>query len=211
MTDHLANLQFHPLTASRWTDFETLFGPRGACGGCWCMLWRMKRVDFERDKGPANKRRMQAIVNAGKPPGILAYPATKPSGVTVSDKPTPIGWCAVGPRESYASLQRSRILKPIDDRPVWSVTCLFVKKGLRRQGVSVQLLRAAQEHARKQGAKILEGYPVEPRNESMPDVFAWTGLARAFLAAGFSECLRRSETRPIMRAELTGRKPRHKR
>lgn len=205
MGNQPANVSCHPLTAARWSDFETLFGPRGACGGCWCMLWRMTRSEFERRKGEGNKRAMQAIVAAGQAPGILAYTATDAAG------PMPVGWCALGPRDNYPSLQRSRILKPVDDQPVWSVTCLFVAKAMRRQGVSVQLLRAAQQYARLQGAKILEGYPVEPRQASVPDVFAWTGLAAAFREAGFSECLRRSETRPIMRVALHSRKPRRKR
>ncbi|MBI1745315.1 MAG: GNAT family N-acetyltransferase [Acidobacteria bacterium] len=184
-------LVFHPLTSDRWTDFEILFGERGACGGCWCMWWRLKRSEFERRKGRANKQSMRSLVMSGEVSGILAYAAEEPAG-----------WCAIAPRESYTVLERSRVLKRIDDKPVWSVTCLFVKKEYRNKGVSVQLLRAAVAFVKAQGGTIVEGYPVEPKTDRMPDIFAWTGLVSAFQQAGFVERARRSQTRPIMRFEI---------
>jgi GNAT superfamily N-acetyltransferase len=90
-------------------------------------------------------------------------------------------------------------LKRIDDQPVWSIVCLFIARPYRRKGVSVELVKAAADYVRKRGGKIVEGYPVEPRKDEMPDAFAWTGLASAFQKAGFVERARRSETRPIMR------------
>jgi GNAT superfamily N-acetyltransferase len=183
--------QVHPLTPDRWGDLEDLFGERGACGGCWCMLWRLKRSEFEKQKGAANKAALKGVVVSGDTPGILAY----------ADG-SPIGWCAVAPRETYPALDRSRILKRVDAQSVWSIVCLFVTKPYRRRGVSVGLLKAAAAYVGERGGKIVEGYPVEPRNDKMPDVFAWTGLASAFLKAGFVECARRSETRPIMRREI---------
>ncbi|MBW2193698.1 MAG: GNAT family N-acetyltransferase, partial [Deltaproteobacteria bacterium] len=117
-------LSFKPLTRDRWDDFVALFGERGACGGCWCMLWRLTRKAFEAQKGEGNKRAMKAIVDAGEVPGILAY-----------DKSRAVGWCAVAPRSSYPALSRSRILKPVDDNPCWSVACLFIDKSYRKKGV----------------------------------------------------------------------------
>jgi GNAT superfamily N-acetyltransferase len=109
-----------------------------------------------------------------------------------------VGWIAVEPRESYPKLAHSRILKPVDDRPVWSVTCFFVAKQFRRKGITVELLKAAVEHVRKQGGRIVEGYPVETE-EDMPAPFIYTGAASAFQRAGFKEVARRSPTRPIFR------------
>jgi GNAT superfamily N-acetyltransferase len=184
-------LTFKPVALDRWADFEALFGKRGACGGCWCMWWRIKRSDFERRKGDGNRRAMRALMKAGEVPGILAYTEGQP-----------VGWCSVAPRSAYPVLGRSRILKPLDDKPVWSIVCLFVHKDYRDRGVSVKLLEAAVDYARKQGAKVVEGYPVEPKKDRMPAVFAFTGLATAFLHAGFTERARRSPTRPIMRREV---------
>jgi GNAT superfamily N-acetyltransferase len=181
----------HPLTPDRWPDFETLFGARGACGGCWCMLWRLPRRTFEARKGAGNRAAMKALVDAGTPPGLLAY-----RGREV------VGWVSVGPRPEFPGLARSRLLRPIDERPVWSVTCLFVAKAHRRSGVSTALLDAAAAHARRQGGRVVEGYPQDPRRGAMPDVFAWTGVASAFAAAGFREVARPSPTRPIVRREL---------
>lgn len=187
-------LTFRPATPERWDDLEELFGERGACGGCWCMFWRLPRKQFDAGKGAGNRRALKRLVSTEREPGLIAYL-----------KREPIGWCALAPRQDYVALERSRILKPVDDQPVWSVSCLFIKKGYRRRGVSTRLLRAALEFAAKHGARIVEGYPVEPSMEKMPDPFLWHGIPSAFLRAGFREVERRSRTRPIMRFEIVKR------
>ncbi|MCI0537963.1 MAG: hypothetical protein L0Z50_22335, partial [Verrucomicrobiales bacterium] len=106
------------------------------------------------------------IVAAGPSPGVLAYSGTEP-----------VGWCAVAPREVHARLENSRVVARADARLVWSVTCFFVARPFRRAGASVQLLKAAVAHAAALGAQVVEGYPVEPKKDPMPDVFAWTGMA----------------------------------
>ena len=184
-------LQFHPLTTDKWMDFESLFGPRGACGGCWCMFWRLTRKEFERHKGEGNRKAMKAIVEAGKIPGILAFAQDRA-----------VAWCSVAPREHFTALARSRILKPLDNLPVWSISCFFVEKNYRHKGLSTQMIKAAVDYVKKNGGSVVEAYPVEPKKDKMPDAFAWTGLASAFIKAGFRECARRSETRPIMRFYL---------
>jgi len=184
-------LHFQALSMDTWPAFESLFGERGACGGCWCMTPRLRSGDYEKQKGEGNRKAMQALVRQGAPAGILAF----------SNK-NPVGWCALAPREHYRRIENSRVLQRVDDRPVWSVSCLFIEKSWRRKGVSVQLLKAAAAYAKEQGAECLEGYPVIPKKGLMPDVFAYTGIVSSFAAAGFKEVARRSETRPIMRLEL---------
>lgn len=185
-----SRLEFHPLTPERWQDFEALFGERGACGGCWCMWWRIARSQFEKQKGERNKQAMKKLVDGGHVPGIIAYQNGRP-----------IAWCSVAPRESFPVLERSRVLKPVDEQSVWSIVCFFVAKEDRRAGVSVKLLKAAVDFVRAQGGRIVEGYPVEPKKEQA-DAFVWTGLASAFVKAGFKEVERRSETRPMMRYQI---------
>ena len=186
-----ATVKIVPATASRWKDLETLFGPKGACAGCWCMWWRMTRSEFSKKRGDGTKRALKKIVTDGGVPGLLAY-----------DGAEPVGWCSVAPREEFSALSRSRVLKPVDEKPVWSVVCFFVVRSHRRRGLTVKLLEAAVAHAAKKGAKIVEGYPVEPKSGKTADVFAFTGLASAYRKAGFKEVLRRSETRPIMRCVI---------
>lgn len=188
-------MTFEPVTPDRWSDFEHLFGERGACGGCWCMFWRLTRSEFNEKKGPGNKRAMKKIVTNGEEPGILGYADGRP-----------VGWCAVAPREVFTSLSRSRVLKPVDDQPVWSIVCFFVDKTYRRQKMSVALIKAAVKFARERGAKIVEGYPAQPRSGAWPDAFAYMGLPSAFEQAGFEEVLRRSPGRPIMRRYLQRRR-----
>ena len=134
---------------------------------------------------------MRRLARSKTAPGILAY-----------EGDTPVGWCAIAPREEYPALERSRILKPVDDEPVWSVSCFFIDKDRRKMGLSVKLLEAAVSYAKSRGAKIVEGYPVEPAKGNYPAVYAWVGLARSFEKAKFRECTRRSPTRPIMRRKI---------
>jgi GNAT superfamily N-acetyltransferase len=180
--------KFFPLNPDHWTDFETLFGPRGACAGCWCMFWKQTRKDFEAMRGETNRLAQKAIVDSGIIPGLLAYV----DGV-------PAGWIAVEPRSEYSALARSRVLAPLDETPVWSVPCFFVDKKFRRQGLTVGLLKAALEYVKSKGGKVVEGYPVETKDEKAPPVFIYTGTLSAFKQAGFTEAGRRSATRPIMR------------
>ncbi len=193
--DERTTLRFESLTPERWADLKQLFGMRGACGGCWCMWWRLRHSEFEQRKGEKNRRAFKRIVDSGAEPGLLAY---------LDDEP--VGWCAVQPREAFPRLDTSRILKPVDDEQVWSVVCLFVAKPHRREGISSRLLEAAVKHARARGARIVEGYPVEPKKGHTADAFVWTGTASAFREAGFEEVARRSGTRPIMRCYLRRRR-----
>lgn len=188
----LSDCTFAPLTPERWHDLEALFGPRGACAGCWCMWWRLPRSQWGAQKGEGNRAAFEALVASDAQPGILAYVEGRPAG-----------WCAVEPREAYPALDRSRTLKRVDEAPVWSVTCFFVARPYRRHGLTVWLLVAAAEHARARGARILEGYPVEPRVGRTADAWAFTGTLSAFRRAGFVEVARRSATRPIVRRALS--------
>ncbi|HEX7880674.1 MAG TPA: GNAT family N-acetyltransferase, partial [Candidatus Eisenbacteria bacterium] len=142
-------------------------------------------------KGESNRKAFKKRVADGPPPGLIAYAGR-----------TPIGWIAIGPRASLPRLNNSRILAPVDEQPVWSVSCFFVTKEWRKRGVSVFLIEAAARFAAKAGAKLVEGYPVVARGTA-PAPFVWTGLPGTFLEAGFEEVARRSTTRPIMRRAVT--------
>jgi GNAT superfamily N-acetyltransferase len=187
----IPGFEFGPLTNERWIDLERLFGPRGACGGCWCMWWRLPRADFLRNRGEENRKALKRIVDSGKIPGIIAYVDSKP-----------IGWCAVGPRNEYPALERSRLLKKVDDRPVWSVVCFFVTRRFRHMGITIKLLESAIEHVKEKGGKIVEGYPKDTAGKAVPDPFVFTGIASSFQRAGFVEVARRSKTRPIVRYQI---------
>ena len=186
-----SKFQFYPLRKNNWKDFVTLFGERGACGGCWCMSWLLTKKEFDANKGAGNKRKMKKLVDNNVEPGILAY-----------FNEEPIGWCAVASRENYIRLEKSRVLKPIDDQVVWSIPCFFIKKEFRRKGLSTEILKAATEYCKSKGVKIVEGYPSEPYANNIPAAFAWTGFPSSFRNAGFKEVIRRSKSRPIMRYHI---------
>jgi GNAT superfamily N-acetyltransferase len=184
-------LDIHPLTPERWPDLERLFGPRGAVGGCWCMWWRVPARDWDAVKGEPNKLALRAIVAEGESTGLLAYADGEP-----------VGWCSVAPRADFERLNRSRVLAPVDEEPVWSVVCFFIARKHRSRGVGSALLRAAADFAAERGARTVEGYPVDKQGPRSPDPFVYTGTMSMFTAAGFREVQRRSPTRPIMRKIL---------
>ncbi len=174
-----------------WDTFEAVMGEKGGCGGCWCMLWRLSKKQMDAQMGEKNRRAMKAVFKSGEVPGLIAL-----------NGKDPVGWIQLAPREKFPRLENSRILKPVDDQKVWSVSCFLVHKTHRRHGVSLALLQAACDFAKESGARIVEGYPVEPNKKPYPAVYAWVGFADVFRRAGFKEVLRRSDTRPIMRKIL---------
>jgi GNAT superfamily N-acetyltransferase len=186
MSDELS-ISIKPIKRNLWTDFEELFGLNGACGGCWCMHWKLRGQAYDEAKGSATRQMHKSIVDSGTVTGLLAY-----SNGAV------IGWVAVEPRRNYEKLAHSRVLKPVDEQPVWSVTCFYVAKAYRRQGVAVSLLNAAVKHVKRKGGRIVEGYPVDTM-KNMPAPFIFTGTASTFQKAGFQEVARNSPTRPIFR------------
>lgn len=174
-----------------WRGFEAVMGEKGGCGGCWCMLWRLPKKDMDTGMGDGNRSAMKTLFDSGHVPGLIAWHADEA-----------VGWVQVDERSTFPRLETSRVLKPLDDQPVWSISCFLVNKRFRKRGLSVKLLEAACHFARDRGATILEGYPVDSPKKSYPAVYAWTGFAGAFRDAGFEEIARRSKTRPIMRKRL---------
>lgn len=165
------------ITPRDWPALERLFGARGACGGCWCMLWRARYggARFEADKGEVNRRRFRELVLNETAHGCLAW----------RDEEA-VGWVSVGPRESFPYFERSRALAPLPAAHVWSVTCFFVRAGERGRGVASALLASAVELARVRGARIVEGYPIAVRGGARAAAaFAWTGVPALFERAGF--------------------------
>ncbi len=183
-----SKLTVKPLTQQTWEAFEHLFGENGACGGCWCMFWHMKRSEFDALKGQGNRQMLAHRVSRGEVPGLLAFLGEQA-----------IGWVAVEPRTAYQALERSRSLAAMDDLPVWSIPCFFVDKKYRKQGLSTWLIEQAVQYAFDNGAPALEAYPVHYEGGKASDTFYYTGKISAFEKAGFKEVARPSKTKSIMR------------
>ncbi len=181
------------LTPRLWPDLETLFGPNGACAGCWCMFWRLDKGETLQSVGKAaTKRRFRKLVTIGRAHGMLAYVDGEP-----------VGWASFGRRTDYGALDRAPSLACDDGEKVWSLPCFFVKAGWRRRGVAWALLRASLRAMKKRGAKIAEGYPVRPGTSgSIPAAFAWTGVPALFEAEGFELVQSRPKGKQRMRKAL---------
>jgi GNAT superfamily N-acetyltransferase len=188
-------LDVRPLTKARWKDVVELFNRPGASisRGCWCMYYR--KTGGHGGVGPAasNKRALKSLVDRGYTPGLIGY-----------EDGRPVGWISLSPREDYPKLQRSPVMKPVDEKPVWSIVCFFVDKEARGKGVSEKLLKGAMDYARSQGATLLEAYPVDKDEPSQPD-FMWFGAKTMYDRAGFKEVARRKENRPVVRKAIRPR------
>src|SRR5437016_10118641 len=152
-------LKVRPLTKETWKDLVELFSRPGASivRGCWCMYYR-KSGGSGVGVGQVNRRAMKSLVDRGIVPGLIGY-----------QDGSPVGWISLGPREDYAKLRRSPVMKPVDDKPVWSIVCFFVDRSARGRGLSERMLRAAVDYARSCGARLLEAYPVDKVDRSHPD------------------------------------------
>ena len=190
-----------PATSTDWSDLEALFGPKGAYAGCWCMFWRRDRAEFKRDKGEGNRKMLEHLTMTDRRPGLLDYV----NGEVAA-------WCSIGPREHFVALENSRILRRVDDRPVWSISCFFVAKAHRRQGLMRHLIEAAVKQAAEQGAEWVEGYPIDLetpqlQGQDLGSYAGYMGMASAYRAAGFVEVGRASDTQLIMRRECRPKRP----
>ncbi len=176
--------EIYPVTPERWPDMEKLFTKKS--GGCWCMLWRSPQSEYALG-GEHNHQAMKNLIDQGTVPGLLAYL----DGV-------PAGWVSVAPREEYGRLERSRSLKRLDDRPVWSIVCFYINKVYRRQGLMLTLIQAAVDFAKDHGASMIEAYPTDPHGIVSASGL-YTGLAKVFTKAGFVEMARPTPYRVILR------------
>jgi GNAT superfamily N-acetyltransferase len=180
-----SNLTVRPLREDDWRTIEELFGSNGACGGCWCMWWRVPRGGklWTEVKGKKNRAAFRKLVEHGDVHGVLAFCGDNP-----------VGWCSFGPRRSYVRLERVRALRRAWSERTWSILCFYIPAAWRRRGVATLLLKAATERAFELEAREVEGYPAVPKEPtgSMPAAFAWTGVPALFEAAGYHE-LRRHE------------------
>jgi GNAT superfamily N-acetyltransferase len=181
-------LTVRPLTLELWPALEDLFGNKGACNGCWCMYWRIGAAYHKRPRA-ANKAAFRRIVERGPPPGLLAF-----------DGDVAVGWCQVTPRAELPWMDRDWRLKRLDDVPVWSLSCFYVRKRCRRQGVATTLVEAAVKLARRARAPALEAYPID---RALSPSSSFTGFATTFVRAGFKIVARHFPPRPIMRHALT--------
>jgi GNAT superfamily N-acetyltransferase len=196
-------VEVRPLTAERWPDLVDLFGPSGAFSNCWCTWWRQTGAEFERGirrRGAGNQALLHELTDADRRPGLIAYRDGRP-----------VGWISVEPRPEYGRVIRSPTIGPgrrspeAADAGVWSIVCFWMPRAERGKGIAMALLRAAVDHARAGGARVLEGYPIDTAGERHPQSSVFTGTLAMFTRAGFTEVERRADGRPIVRLELESR------
>lgn len=188
------SVDVHPSTPERWDDVVALFtrpGPRGGTpitSGCWCQFWLTRGKENRVGWGAGHRAAFEEEVRSGSVPGLLAYAEGEP-----------VGWCRVGPRETFARLEASRTLARVDDEPVRSIVCFYVHPSAKRQGVASALLEAAAAHAARRGAPALEAYAARSGDVNID---AYTGYLPMFVVAGF-EPVAHGGRRTIVRRRLS--------
>ena len=181
------SLTFHPVTPDRLADLDRFSQGHGTFRYCSCMRWRLPSAQYQHSTKEERVAALEERVRDGVPVGVLAYLDGEP-----------VGWCSVAPRETYAALERYKKLPRVDALPVWAVVCFFVDSRLRRQGVTLGLLRAAVDYARPQGAAAVEGYPVAPGSR----LYTYMGSPSTFRKAGFQEVTSSGQERLVMRYHI---------
>ena len=176
-----------PLTPDLWPSLEDLFNDGGPTSRCWCMYWRIGS-DYRKRPPEENKAVFCELVLNGPPPGLLAF-----------DGNLAVGWCQLTPRSALPHLDRTWRLKRVDDLPVWSLSCFYVRKGYRKRGVTAALIAAALDIARWAGAPALEAYPLDA---DLTPSASHTGFLSTFERAGFKIVARHVPPRPIMRYDF---------
>jgi GNAT superfamily N-acetyltransferase len=180
-------LTVRPLTPDLWPALEDLFGKNGACNGCWCMYWRVGSA-YRKQPPNGNKMAFRRVVNHGPPPGLLAFHGA-----------LAVGWCQLTPRSALPWMDRTWRLKAVDELPVWSLSCLYVRIGYRKRGVTSRLIQAALRAAKRARAPALEAYPLDAAKSPSA---SGTGYRSTFARAGFRTVACRTPARPIMRYEF---------
>lgn len=186
---------FKEVSAELWPDFEKLFGANGACGGCWCQVWRIPRGGklWDETKGAKAKKMMRALFKNNTITGLLAY-----------DGNQPVGWCSYGPRSVFPRIDRTKAFQRDDTEHVWSINCFFIDRNYRHQGLARRMLAAAVTFLKKRTVKIAEGYPVTLTREGkqLPAAFSFTGPLKIFIDEGFEIIQQVSPSRPLVRKTL---------
>lgn len=162
-----------PMTPERFEDFSTVLNPTGREKHCWCLSHRLGVKDIE-NLGAGNRVvAMRSLSAEPIAPGVVAYK----DGV-------PVGWCSISPRKQIPLLERSKLIRAVDDVPVWSIICVVVRSGYRRQGVTTFMLEGAVNYAKELGAPAVEAYPVDPEGR-MDLTMAFVGTRKMFESVGF--------------------------
>jgi GNAT superfamily N-acetyltransferase len=167
-----------PLTPDRLDDLATIFDQPGDPKWCWCASFRIQHN--VKSRPPAENRAVLQSAAERRPPGLIAYRDARP-----------VGWVSLAPREDYVKLARLKVFAPIDDRPVWSIVCFVVARAERGQGIARELLAAAIDYARAEGATMLEAYPADTGGQRIHVSDAYKGTLSMFERAGFKVVARR--------------------
>ncbi|MBT9257912.1 GNAT family N-acetyltransferase [Phycicoccus sp. MAQZ13P-2] len=166
----------HPVTPDRFDDFADVVNPNRRATHCWCLSHRLRQREIDEFGEGSREQAARRLCEREVPPGVVTYR----DGV-------PVGWCNIGARSDIPRLVHSTRIHPVDDVPVWSIVCVVVRGGHRRQGVTAHLIEGAVAWAGSQGAPAVEAHPVDPGERRMDLTMAFVGTRAMFARAGFEE------------------------
>jgi len=183
-----------PLAAGTWPDFAALAeANNGVWNGCWCMgfhEWDGMGISHEHNRTEKERR-----VRAGEAHAALVY-----------DGDTCVGWCQFGPPEELPKIKNKKAYEAeLDGLPDWRITCFFVGKGHRGQGVADAALAGAVKEIARLGGGVVEGYPDDPDMGKLSSSFLFCGMSSIFERHGFERDRLIGKTRWVMRKRVRKR------
>jgi GNAT superfamily N-acetyltransferase len=189
----------HPVTPDRFEDFADVINKNRRPTHCWCLSHRLQAKEIEELGGTgadSRERAMRSLCEREHPPGVVTYLDGEP-----------VGWCNIGPRSEITRLAQSKLIRPTDDLPVWSIVCVVVRSGFRKRGVTGHLLEGAVAYAASHGAPAVEAHPVDPKGR-MDLTMAFVGTRAMFEKAGFrvvgtTDAVASKLPRLVMRRDLS--------
>ncbi|MCL4189519.1 MAG: hypothetical protein KJZ85_18115 [Rhodobacteraceae bacterium] len=182
-------LDIGPLTPDRLDELDRLLAADSVARGCRCLHWRIPTRERALIPGPERAARFAALAAGARPPGLIA-----------TDAAGPAGWVQITPRAEVPRFQTAVSARPAADTPAgtWALSCFFIRRDLRRQGVMTALARAACAFAAAHGAAAVEAAARRTGGN-----LAWgegfTGLVPSLARAGFAEVEARTPLRVLMR------------
>ncbi len=172
----MTHLQVKWLDATTWPDFAGLVERHnGVWGGCWCMAFHPEGVG--RGKTPAQNRSDKACrVREGRAHAALVY-----------DGADCVGWCQFGAPDELPRIKHRRAyLDGVRELPDWRITCFFVDKTCRGQGVAAAALAGVLREIARLGGGTVESYPEDVEGRTVSRTFLHNGTLAMFEREGFA-------------------------
>jgi GNAT superfamily N-acetyltransferase len=166
-----------PLAPETWPAFARLVEKHnGIFGGCWCISFHLE--PSEKRHGYAAYRAMKkALVHQRRAHAALVF-----------DGPNAVGWCQFGPTAELPNIRSKKAYEEgLGRLPDWRITCFFIDRERRREGIANFALSEALAEITRLGGGTVEAYPEDYTGQKISSSFLCSGTLSMFEKAGFKK------------------------